>query len=116
MRVGEIYGPVSVLPPGGSPALDAMFTAWLDPFAAEANAAILDCYPPDRPPSRDPLPVWRLVNHLLKTFHDSARIDWTSLNHRHRIRALAVRYADRPGPIEAEARRYVAQLMAEIED
>jgi hypothetical protein len=115
MKVSTIYGGCSVLPGGGGPATDALFLSWLEPFVAEGNARILDRYPPGSLPNADPLPIWRLVNHLLKTFHRGP-IDWKHFNHRHRIRALAVLYADRPGPIEAEAANYVNQLMAEIAD
>jgi hypothetical protein len=115
MRVSEVYGGCSVLPSGGSPASDAMFCDWLDGFVEANNAALLDCHPPGRLPARDPLPSWRLINHLLKTLHDSSRIDWKQFNHRHRIRALAIRYADRPALIVAEAERYVRHLMTEIE-
>lgn len=114
MKVSSVYGGCSVLPSGGGPATDAMFLDWAEPFAAEANARILDRYPPHDLPRHDPLPIWRLINHLLKTFHGpGSRIDWKHFNHRHRIRALAVLYADRRAPIEAEAARYVGELMAE---
>lgn len=113
-KVSALFGPISALPPGGGPATDEQFMAWARSFAADGNARILDRYPPDRLPARDPLPIWRLVNHLLKTFHDTP-IDWSHLNNNHRIRSLGVRYADRPGPIEAEAGRYVERLMAEAD-
>jgi hypothetical protein len=111
-KVSDIFGPVSVLPVGGGPATDDEFMGWAREFAEEANARLLDRHDPGSLPRHDPLPVWRLINHLLKEFHRGP-IDWRHFNHRHRIRALGIRFADRPDRMIASAERYVERLMAE---
>jgi hypothetical protein len=113
MKVGPIYGGCSVLTMGGSPATDAEFMAWAREVAEEGNARILDAYPPGRLPDRDPMPIWRLINHLIKEFEASCPVDPSALNNNHRIRFLSVRFLDRPGPFRDAAESYVQQTIAE---
>lgn len=113
MKFSEAFpdlAPRSDLPPGGSPGGDRTYETWLVKFVATANLSWLDLHFPIVP-DRDLLTVYQLSNHLYKWLIGWSFPDGTGPNYSHRLRFVAVQWLLRPGEVEAEAKRYVAELI-----
>lgn len=107
------------LPPGGSPLGDAIFDRWLKDFVARRNCEILDRFQLNghENPDRDPVPHYRVLNHLFKWLNGQTGYSMTeTVIFNHRMRFCAIQFAHRRMEIIAEAERYVDQIESEIRE
>lgn len=105
------------MPPGGSPATDDEYEAWLRDFVDEVNERWIErCLRRYHLlPHRDLLRCWQLSNHLLKW---SLGLAWPSgegPNFSHRLRLVSVQFSLRREALITEASRYVARLASSAE-
>jgi hypothetical protein len=99
----------SELPPGGGPAQDKAFLAWLNETCETANREHLDACFRDLPDA-ELVTTWQLTGHLYKwligcTFPEGHGPTWN-----HRIRFVAVQFDLRRTAIEAETHTYLRGL------
>lgn len=105
------------MPPGGSPATDTAYERWLFDVVDRANLDYGDrhYWRHHRLPESDPVRSWQVTNHLLKWALGMSWPDGSGPNNNHRIRLVSVQFSLRREAIEAEALRYIAELVAEAE-
>lgn len=113
MKLSDVkaIGPRPEMPPGGSPRTDDALMAWARDFCARVNGEHLDRFRHGDLPSRELLPEWQLINHLVKFVLGRPFPDGEGPNHNHRLRFLSAYFSVRPTLFEVEAHRYAEHLM-----
>jgi hypothetical protein len=114
--VGEGAVLFSGMPAGGRPDDDRKFLAFIDIYAATANARALDTLARrGETPKDDPVRSWALMGHLYKhlsglVFPAGMGPTWS-----HRVRYLAIQYRLRPAEVLAELDAYTATLLPDTD-
>lgn len=111
------FEPRSILPPGGDPRGDAEWLDWCRAVCADANRRWLDEHSGwgRALPKRDIVNMWQLSNHFYKHWLGWEFPSGVGPNRNHRVRFNAIQFRLRRSEAEAEAARYVAERMDEIE-
>lgn len=100
----------SALPPGGDPACDYAYEAWLQQFVEIANLSWCDRFWPDVPPS-EVLKTYQLTHHLYHWLIGCKFPENHGPNYQHRLRFVAVQFKLRPDELRREAMRYLVELI-----